>query len=576
MSFDYDKIKQKAGNSGQWASYSDLFMVLSFVFLLLYVVSSLRNGTFSIQNSIKQQNLAEELATLKQQIKVYDTLKDDYMEKRASDGEQALYNELMDKLSLLKDEAKEEKDDLRRQALENEKKELALNKYQQMIRNIINTNLIAQSRIKKRDKIITKKQKALYKRKKEIQKLNEVIQDKKEIIADNNLKIANINRNLEQRVAELKESQKKYKTSKKKLNQQVAKLRKKSKEKITKLYQFNKEIKNQLSSVSGKLVNAKVKLDSAQKKILKQSEEKEVLAGELLSAASRLKEAGIKHKKNIEKLKNNYQKRVRNERAVFEKKLSRAKLTSKEKERKIAAFKQGILEKEAKFKKQISNLNSKYYKSKKKLAKTEQEKVKISSRLKKAQKLANKRKKLAQRIKRNLSKEGIDAKIDPKTGDVLLSFGDDYFETGQAFLKSTMKKRIEKFIPIYAASLFKDKKVAKSIKSVEIVGFASPTYRGKFIDPKSLSVKDRKAVSFNLDLSYNRAKSIFKYIFNTNKMKFRYQQELLSQIKVTGRSFLAEEIKGRSIASGLSQKQYCKEFDCKKSQRVIIKFNLKN
>ena len=576
MSFNYDKIKGKEGSSDQWASYSDLFMVLSFVFLLLYVVSSLRNGTFSIQKSIQQQNLAEELAALKQQIKVYDTLKEDYMEKKASNEEQAVYNELMDKLSLLKDEAKEEKDDLRRQALENEKKELALNKYQQMIRNIINTNLIAQSRIKKRDKIITKKQKALYKRQKEINKLNEVIQDKKEIISDNNLKMANINNNFELKVAELRESQKKHKTSKKKLNTQIAKLKDKSKKQIKKLDRFNKEIKNQLGSVSGKLASAKDQLDSAQKKILKQSKEKKSLSNELLSAASRLKEANLKHQQSVEKLKDQHQGKAEREKNAFEKKLKRAKLSAKEKERKIAQFQQEASNKESKFKNKISQLNSKYYKSKERLAQAEQKNVKISSSLKKAQELANKRRKLAMKIKRNLSKEGIDAKINMKTGDVELSFGDDYFETGQSFLKSTMKQRIEKFIPIYASSLFNDDKIAKNIKSVEIVGYASPTYRGKFVDPKSLSIKDRKAVSFNLDLSYKRAKSIFKHIFNTNKMKFHHQQKLLSQIKVTGRSFLAEEIKGRSISSGLGQKEYCKQFDCKKSQRVIIKFNLKN
>ena len=50
---------------------------------------------------------------------------------------------------------KEEKIKLREQAHENEKKEQALNKYQQMIRNIINSNMIAKSRIKNRDTMIS-------------------------------------------------------------------------------------------------------------------------------------------------------------------------------------------------------------------------------------------------------------------------------------------------------------------------------------------------------------------------------------------------------------------------------------
>ena len=48
----------------------------------------------------------------------------------------------------------------------------------------------------------------------------------------------------------------------------------------------------------------------------------------------------------------------------------------------------------------------------------------------------------------------------------------------------------------------------------------------KFIDPKSLSAGDRKAVNYNLDLSYRRAKSIFSYIFDTDKMQYKYQKSL--------------------------------------------------
>lgn len=578
MPLNYDKIKEKGKEGGgeQWTSYSDLFMVLSFVFLLLYVVSSLRDGTTGLQNNLKQQSMAEELESLKQQLKVYETLKEDYMEKRASNQEQALYGELMEKLTLLKGEAKNEKEALRRQALENESKELALNKYQRMVRNIINANVIAQSRIKKRDDIISEKQQALYKKQKEIKKLNKTIRKKKEIIADNNLKIAQVGQNLERKIFEIRQSQKKYKTSKKKLAKKIALLRKKSKKEIKKLNNASRRAKKNLNSISRKLTSAEGLLKRAKKKILKQSKEKDTLSDALITSALRLKKEKTKHEREVKGLQRAHRKRMKREKIAFEKNLKRQKLSATEKERKIARFKKTTAKKEAKLKKRIGKLNSEYTRSRSELKKIKKKNQRISSRLKKVRKLANKKRRLAQKIKRNLSKEGIDAKINLDTGDVIISFGDDYFETGAFLLKSSMKKRIEKFIPIYASSLFNDKKIARSIKHVEIIGFASPTYRGKFVDPKSLSIKDRKAVSYNLDLSYKRAKSIFKYIFDTKKMKFSYQRNLLSRVKVTGRSFLAEEIKGRSIASGLRRREYCKKFDCKKSQRVIIKFNLKN
>jgi hypothetical protein len=111
---------------------------------------------------------------------------------------------------------------------------------------------------------------------------------------------------------------------------------------------------------------------------------------------------------------------------------------------------------------------------------------------------------------------------------------------------------------------------------VEIVGFSSPTYQGKYVDPSSLDEGARAAVNYNLDLSYRRARSIFQYIFNTDSMSFQHQPELLRLIKVTGRSFLSEDLKGRTLEKGLSRRDFCKQYDCLKSQKVLIKFNIKD
>lgn len=61
MAFNYDDLKAKEDNPGSfWASYSDLFMVLSLVFLLLYVVSGLRSGTYSVQKNIEYERIKKE------------------------------------------------------------------------------------------------------------------------------------------------------------------------------------------------------------------------------------------------------------------------------------------------------------------------------------------------------------------------------------------------------------------------------------------------------------------------------------------------------------------------------------
>jgi hypothetical protein len=65
-------------------------------------------------------------------------------------------------------------------------------------------------------------------------------------------------------------------------------------------------------------------------------------------------------------------------------------------------------------------------------------------------------------------------------------------------------------------------------------------------------------------------------MFNKNEMIYQHQKDMLPLVKVTGRSFLAEEVKGRDIASGLDHKDYCAKYNCEKSQKVIIRFNLKD
>jgi len=179
MSFNYKKLKDQQESGSHWTSYSDLFMMLSIVFLMLYVWASWRAETQNIQKFQEYKQLAHEAQDLKQQIKVYNTLRGNYLTEDATEGERVVYNQLMDKLSLLKEEASEEKELLRRQAFENEKKEDALNQYQQLVRNIINTNLLAKGRIKRRDVIIQKREDVIAQKRDQIKELEKDIKDKK-------------------------------------------------------------------------------------------------------------------------------------------------------------------------------------------------------------------------------------------------------------------------------------------------------------------------------------------------------------------------------------------------------------
>lgn len=646
MSFNYDKLKKKHESGEQWASYSDLFMVLSVVFLLLYVVASLRTGTHTLSQQIQKRDMANKVQDLEQQIKVYNTLKEDYLEKQAQEKEQKVYENLMSKLELLQEKNGREAEELRRKANENEKKKEALNQYQQIVRNIINANVLAKARIKRRDSVITtqkdtivkkdetikdnvrtialkdrtiaskekeiqereaqiseldqeveekrniiakknqvieEKQRILAEKQNQIKNLNKDIQTKRKIISRNENKIKKIDSKLKRQITQLLKEKKRRKMSTKKYKQRLAKLRSASEKQKRILERKSREAEKQLKSVKAKVAQASKQLENANKTIQEQSAQKSKLAKELQGVQSKIaytkqelenanktieqqsaeKERLAKELEKQEALKKQLAQDLATQAELKEKLSKDLKTQSAQKEklsRDLASVQKRIAKKTKEYEKTVKNLNQKV--------------SEVSSDLAKAKEKLMARKKLAKQIQKNFGKAGVKASVDGKTGDVILAFGQNYFDTGKANLKGGMQKTLNKFVPIYAKSLFQDPNIAKKIKSVDVIGFASPTYRGKYVNPNSLDPKDKKAIEYNLDLSYRRARSIFDHMFDTRKLKFEDQKKLLPLVKVSAKSFFSGNKDGRMPASNMSRREFCKKYDCKKEQRVIIKFDL--
>lgn len=573
--FNYDKVKEKMEQeSNQWASYSDLFMVLSFVFLLLYVTSSLRNGTFGIQKHIEYKRMAHEAEDLREQLKVYNTLKESYVEEGASKEEQDSYKNLMSQLDLLQTEADREAEELAKQAGLQKQKKKALNKYQQMVRNIINSNAISQSRIKKRDTIITnqdqtikKKEEEIKEKKASIRTLKKDVAKKKARIKANKRKITKINKSLDYKISQLKKQAKKHKVSKSKLRTQIKTLKKDTAKKVARLNRTNKKVQNQLSKVSKDLSKTAKTLSAAEIQIAEEKEAKRKLA-------SQMKEDRKTFETKVSTLKKTYGSQIKSKQAEFEKEMSslNKKFSAKYKNQ-SQRYAEYLKEQEKQYQKTLKSRKTRYNQ---KLKAEKTKNSKISKRLKAATEKEKARSSIISQIKKNFAKAGMKVDVDAQSGDVVLSFGKEYFDTGRSSLKPEMKKILKKFMPVYAKSLFQSEKIAKKIESVEIIGYASPTYKGKYVDPASLSKGDKEAVNYNMDLSYRRAKSIFNHIFDKEKMKYSKQKDLLPLVKVTGKSFLGEAKRNRNLASGASVKNFCKTYDCKKAQKVIIKFNLNN
>ncbi len=549
MSFNYDKHKNHQDDGHFWTSYSDLFLGLSTIFLLLYVTSSLKTNTSGMKQEMEKQKLTMEVQDLKNQLKMYDSIKKDYLKKEASTSEADQYAELMDKLTLLKEEAKDEKTRLRQAAQDNEKKESALNQYQQMVRNIVNANVLSKTKIKKRDDIIDEQDDTIVSQEDQITSLNEEVDLKKKMISDNENKIAKAQEQLENKQSELKDALKNKEISKKAYEQKMAALSRDNQNRIDKLNEQISESEKDLKTSQARLGQLSTDLSKTKNELDSKSLEATDLKAKLGSVEG-------EYAKKMDDMKGTFEAEKARDKAKLEGELNNAKMGAAEKAKRLAAF-------EASAKAKEKELGDKLAGMTKDLGEKEKE-------LKAAMAERDLRKDVATEIKKGFQKAGIKADIDLQTGEVMLDFGDAYFETDSAKLNADMKSILEKAMPVYAKSLFGNDKVKDKISAVEIVGFASPTYGGKFVDPKSSAKKDKEALKYNMDLSYKRAKSIFSHILDDKTMEFDHQKDMYPVMKVSGRSFL-DVMKVKNVAPGTD---FCKANDCKKSQRVVIRFSM--
>lgn len=498
MSFQYRKHNQHDSNDSFWTSYSDLFLGLSAIFLLLYVVSSLRTGADSIRSQIQTQQLSQQVQDLQNQLQFYEKAKQEYMAENASKTEVDEYQELMDKLTLLQEEAKSENEKLRQAMVENSQKEKALNKYQQMVRNVINASKFEKIKVENRNQVIT---------------------EKNETIADQTQQISELQQDIQQTQGQLAQNQQEIKKAQKALENRKAQLQKALKDKQLSQAAYQQKLKES-QAVNSQRIQALM-------------DQKQQFESELSEAQSAMN--------------------------ALNQQLGQAQRQLASTEGSLAATKG-----------QLSQTMGELEKKQGELAQKQGELQNTRGELAKAQAELSARKNFAKSVQDAFKKKGIKAEVDANSGEVYLDFGDTYFDVDSAKLKAQMKKVIEEAMPVYAKSLLGDPKIAEKVSAVEIIGFASPTYQGRFVDPKSTRREDQEALKYNMDLSYRRARSIFNHVVDRERMTFNHQDELLPLLKVSGRSYLEVAKVNRNVASS----EFCKVNDCKKSQRVVIRFSM--
>lgn len=452
------KKKQKA-QEVDFGSYSDLFMVMAFVFLFMYVVSSLNTGITLI---MERHRAEKEKQTLTEKVAQYEKKVDENLTAE----QKAEFAAITEGLEKMKEEARLARQEQERLAKLAEEKEKALEEYQKSVKTIAISQAKANEIIKRKED--------------EIEKVTLVQKEQNRTIASLEETVAQRSTEVQEREAELKKIQKR-----------VTELSSKA--------TLAKQQAQELSTLKGELTVKANQLDVVKTAVNELTEEKERL---VRSTAA-----------EIQDLKN-----------------------SKDRE--------------------ISSLQAKYQEAKSGL-----------------------RKQIASSIAGSLKAKGISADVDGATGDVTVKFTNAYFDYNSSTLKDEMKKEIEAFIPIYAASLFENKRFASSISSVEIVGSASPSYNGKYINPRAVaSVDEQNAMNYNLDLSYRRAKKIFEHTFFSKNFKFAHKEEMMPIVKVTGTGYLQalEELKELPSLEQNKEKGFCGTYNCQAYQKVTLKFNLKD
>ncbi|MBX7230595.1 MAG: microtubule-binding protein [Bdellovibrionales bacterium] len=525
MSFQYSRAKKQTEEGGsQWTSYSDLFLGLSVVFLLLYVTASLRSGTTGLQQQVEREKLVQQVQDLKNQLKAYNTIRQDYLDD-SSVEENKMYQGLLDKLSLLKEDAKTEKERLKQAALENENKENALNQYQKLVRNMINSNVLAAAKIKRKDLVIGQKNQELKDSKQTIEQLEDQVSAQQNELTENEKMIAQVKSQFVHKTQELKAAYQAQHMTKKAYENKMNEIKEAKNNELKELEEKNEGYKAQLRKTTEELSGLSSELESAKGALTKVETQKQDLV------------------QKLEANKGQY-------------------------ETQLAELNKNFEEQKAKGDSKAQAMAEKIVQLKEKMATTQ-------NHLNRALEEANARKNIAAEIKKSFAKAGVKADVNSETGDVIINFGDQYFDSGKSNLKDGMVQILRKAFPLYATSLYENPKAKVKISAIEIIGYASPTYKGKLVDPDFLNQDERKAVDFNLDLSYNRARSIFQYLFDKNKMTFKYQEEILPLVKVSGRSFLSEVKSLRRLANQ-NKHDFCAQQDCKKAQKVIVRFELGN
>ena len=122
---------------------------------------------------------------------------------------------------------------------------------------------------------------------------------------------------------------------------------------------------------------------------------------------------------------------------------------------------------------------------------------------------------IIQALERQLNANGINAEVNPETGDITL-LDSVFFDFKKSELKLEGEVFLKKFIPVYSSVIFSNPVITEEVVRVTIEGHTS----------------SEGTRGYNMDLSSKRSNSVYQYI---NKMNFDNKIEFLKKVATSGR-----------------------------------------
>ncbi len=179
-------------------------------------------------------------------------------------------------------------------------------------------------------------------------------------------------------------------------------------------------------------------------------------------------------------------------------------------------------------------------------------------------------KELSSQIADDLSKADVDADFDIDTGTVTLDMDEVFkFKTNSHKLSPRAKRKLSQILSIYFGKLLENDNIAELIKSVKITGHASPIFKGIVLDP---SITYGKYYTYNMKLSVKRAEEVSRFIKQTVLSNYHNKRYIGDLIEVEGKGYQEPVL----ISAKTKKVNICGKYDCKKSRRVEISFELKD